>query len=528
MVRSVALWAFAVAVTLWISEVQCQDRGTARSEERPQPISAAVSGLSWLAEGRVGEALPLLEAGMREQPHDPAIATGRLQCLYLMGRWGEALDLAKALAQRFPGDPGIRLLEGDVLLASFRAREAVEVWRPLLDDERAAPRALPKMLAALLLQRRFPDVSALLAQVRDRGIPVSDDALRLVAQQASCADSRAALLSLNQSHPESLQAKEEWQTREALCSRGGSSVVLPGEFPDVIPATPDGLALKVRLAGKRDGRLQLDTGTDVLLLDPKVARSLELDTIGRAEVAGMGGGDLRARGMVALPTLEAGHLRANNLPALLADDERLEERGRSGIVGLSPFLDGVADWDRRGSRLTLWRTGTPAKQVLGKEPTADLPVLWVRGIPLVPVTVDGKGPYPFILDTGADATLLSEEGTRALGMHLNSGKFQAGVGRGASGPFLTGFVEAVRVGFAGREEPFPWLRVADIPRRFPLPVFGVLGMDVLSTYRIVFDGPACRLILLRYSGGLYRSPKLNRLGRVVPSPANIPSYVPPR
>lgn len=59
------------------------------------------------------------------------------------------------------------------------------------------------------------------------------------------------------------------------------------------------------------------------------------------------------------------------------------------------------------------------------------PLQGYRGLPIVPVSINGKGPFPFILDTAANVTVLSEELTHELmlqpasGMHSSDGRVAA-------------------------------------------------------------------------------------------------------
>jgi tetratricopeptide (TPR) repeat protein len=496
------------------------------SDAPPAPTTAS-TGLALAAQGKLAEALPLLEAECASSPDDPKLGVARAQCLLDLARWKEALAAGQALLEKFPGDSDIRVVVGEVFFVSFRPAEAVETWRPLLKDPKECERALPRMLGALLAQRRFDEAEKLAREAKTAGVVFNNAALSLAAQTGSCPERLAYLEELGNRHPDDVALTEAIKVLRGVCDKGGTLISTPQRFPDVIRASSDGFAIKVFLNGKKATWLKLDSGTEPILLDTRLANDLSLAVLGKGHFEGLGTRGAESGILALLPSLEAGHLRMTNLPVLVTSISDGRGTERSGITGFAPFSGCMADWDRRRSRLTLWPAGTDPIQILGKAPDLALPVLWIRGIPFVQVTIDGKGPYPFLFDTGASCTILAASATPLLGLHLNSGKFQPGVGVGASGLFLTGYAEDVRLSLGAKEEAFPWVRVAEIPKWFSLPVFGILGQDVLYDYRVVFDGPASRILLLRYSGGRYRDPTLKRLSRNLPPNRPLPSYIPP-
>jgi hypothetical protein len=518
-----AAFFLACMVSLTLSAQQSVPLGPSSPSPAPPTPPA---GAALVAQGKLAEALPLLDTETAQSPGDPKLALVRVRCLFGLARWNEALDAARPLLEKFPADPEIRILVGDLLLSTFHAQEAVETWRPLLTDPIEGERALEKVLGALLAQRKFGEARAILNEGRARRAVLSDASLRFAINVSACAERLSLLETLALRHDDAPAMREELRVERQVCEHGGETTVLPSGYPDVVRATPDGMALKIRLDGRRDVWMALDTGADALLLDANLAKKLDLTELGRAEVKGIGSRDPRARSLALLPDFEAGNLRVTNALALLSFFPSQGAYERAGIVGLGPFLGCIADWDRRKSRLTLWPEGTLPEGILGKAADAVLPVLWARSIPIVQVRIDGKGPFPFLFDTGAAFSLVSAQFAGVLGLHANSGKFQPGVGSGASGLFHADYAEEVRLSLGARDEAFPWIRLAEVPQRFPLPVFGILGMDVLSGYRVVFDGPRSSILLTRYSGGRYRDPSLKRLN---PSPrrALIPEYIPP-
>src|SRR5260221_14475239 len=67
-----------------------------------------------------------------------------------------------------------------------------------------------------------------------------------------------------------------------------------------------------------------------------------------------------------------------------------------------------------------------------------------RPLLLIPVEVNGKGPYRFVLDTGASMTVLSAELARELG--VRGEKSAVGMGAGGKVPVSRGSVRELRGG----------------------------------------------------------------------------------
>lgn len=98
----------------------------------------------------------------------------------------------------------------------------------------------------------------------------------------------------------------------------------------------------------------------------------------------------------------------------------------------------------------------------------------------VPVTVDGKGPYPFVVDTGADRTVLSRE--LADHLLLKDGETATMHSMTGVGPVRTVRVPTLEVG-GGRNDDFNAPALAEQH----LGAKGLLGIDSLQGRRVVMD-----------------------------------------
>ena len=111
---------------------------------------------------------------------------------------------------------------------------------------------------------------------------------------------------------------------------------------------------------------------------------------------------------------------------------------------------------------------------------------------VVPVTIDGKGPYSFAIDTGASQSLVDSAVARQLDAPRTGSKQRiAGVTSVASAPSIK--VRSWRVGAV--KLPATTIVEADLPFGN---VQGLLGSDMLSRFDVVtIDYDRSRLVLHR-------------------------------
>lgn len=106
---------------------------------------------------------------------------------------------------------------------------------------------------------------------------------------------------------------------------------------------------------------------------------------------------------------------------------------------------------------------------------------------LIPASVNGRGPYEFILDTGAGTSLLSPRLASELGI-VSTGTKE---GTGAAGKVTVALatLDSLAVGGA-RQEPMPIAITAEIDRigsAVGARIDGDIGYDFLRSYRVGID-----------------------------------------
>jgi len=109
------------------------------------------------------------------------------------------------------------------------------------------------------------------------------------------------------------------------------------------------------------------------------------------------------------------------------------------------------------------------------------------------VYINGRGPYRFLVDTGAERTLIAEEIATQLSLPQGRKVMVEGIIRGQ--PSVLARIESLRMGSL----VCPSLQVPLLPRAM-LNVDGYLGLDVLDRHRVVFDFKGGTLTVARPQG----------------------------
>ncbi|HEX2190407.1 MAG TPA: retropepsin-like aspartic protease [Longimicrobiaceae bacterium] len=106
---------------------------------------------------------------------------------------------------------------------------------------------------------------------------------------------------------------------------------------------------------------------------------------------------------------------------------------------------------------------------------------------IVPVHVNGQGPFDFVLDTGATFTCVDRELSQRLGLPERRGAVGLGAGIGGSGQIRLVRVDSLRVGAARAED----LTGCEVDLRHAAQVGieadGLLGLNFLRPFRVTLD-----------------------------------------
>ena len=124
---------------------------------------------------------------------------------------------------------------------------------------------------------------------------------------------------------------------------------------------------------------------------------------------------------------------------------------------------------------------------------------------LLPVQVNGQGPFEFILDTGAGPTLLANELADSLGVARGEAKEAMGAGGGLSVSLAT--LDSLTIGSERFEDvPVAITDLSAIAGAIRARVDGDLGHSVLRHFIVTLDYPSSTLILTRSPEGMSAPP----------------------
>lgn len=139
----------------------------------------------------------------------------------------------------------------------------------------------------------------------------------------------------------------------------------------------------------------------------------------------------------------------------------------------------------------------------------------------LPVNVDGRGPFSFVVDTGAERTVVSNELAQQLALDPGDDVIVTSVARSVRVPSV--YVTALEVG----RRTIPSINAPALAQRH-IGAAGMLGIDSLQSQRVVFDFRNRQLSLStshlddqNWPGGTIVVTGRTRAGRLILTDANI-------
>jgi hypothetical protein len=148
------------------------------------------------------------------------------------------------------------------------------------------------------------------------------------------------------------------------------------------------------------------------------------------------------------------------------------------------------------------------------------PITWVKQFPIAEVTINGRGPFSFLVDTGASRCVVSLELARALGLDVrmsNEGVFDAS---GTTNATL-GHIELQQIGLGDRRFTSVPAQVLDLSfaaRTLNHSISGVLGLELFRDLVLVIDYPAS---ILELTDAAVPPPDDNEVLAAVQSPRGL-------
>lgn len=264
------------------------------------------------------------------------------------------------------------------------------------------------------------------------------------------------------------------------------------------------LADRVIVTVRIDGRainLQLDSGASGILLDQRVADALHLAQVGTFEQTVAGTYDAR---LASLPAVTLGDVQMTGAVAETAPFEMWadEKTPVAGLLGFD-FLSGcVLHVDYADGTVE----AIDAKTFVPPPGAATIPIALDDRVPAVSAIVGGASGSAFVVDTGADRSLLfepfvaahpKETADRGLGdEERDAFPFTLRLS-GVGGTMSYRLLQVAPFSFAGFTFP-QWLFGApDDPAAFDVEDYdGLIGQDVLRNFDVYFDYPQLRIYIV--------------------------------
>jgi predicted aspartyl protease len=254
------------------------------------------------------------------------------------------------------------------------------------------------------------------------------------------------------------------------------------------------ILVPVFVEGKGPYEFILDTGASISLLSSELGRSLGVAITGTLDGMGAGGNVTLELGRVG--SLAVGNEALHDVEVGLTDElakiSAVVQAKIDGDLGYN-FLQHfrvTVDYDRNLLRLSGASAGYDPDGGLPFEVAPSKPVL------VLPVEVNGSGPYPFCLDTGTSMTAISPGLAARLGISMTPGARQGTAAGGnisvsfgkleslALGPHRVGDLDVTSADF-----------FSSIAQACGTDIDGIIGYNYLKLFRVTIDYPGACLLL---------------------------------
>ncbi len=165
------------------------------------------------------------------------------------------------------------------------------------------------------------------------------------------------------------------------------------------------LVARVRIDGKGPFPFLVDTGAAISVVNAPLAAALHLPVVRRRSGRLQGAGCTSSSGEDRMVRWRVGDV---GLPAIDVSTVELSSSTSSSAV---QGLLGSDLWDRFGSLSIDYARGVARLGVVPTGKSVGVKVVTTAGevVVVAPVDVGGKGPYPFVVDTGASESVVSQD-----------------------------------------------------------------------------------------------------------------------
>lgn len=136
-------------------------------------------------------------------------------------------------------------------------------------------------------------------------------------------------------------------------------------------------------------------------------------------------------------------------------------------------------------QITSTRTGAPANTEAGE---VAFELAGPNGAAmLVPVTINGQGPFNLVLDTGATFTCVDQKIVEQLKLPERGGQLGIGAGIRGSGQVRLVSIESLQVGTAKASDLTACALDLQHMKEIGVEIQGLLGLNFLKSFRVTID-----------------------------------------
>jgi len=512
--RIAAVWIVVVMSLGLAAQTPAPEAQPEGADEAKAALSREISAVGNLIETeKYDEALSRAEAALVRFKEDYDLCLYKVQALKGLRRFKDAARAAVKSSRRFPGE-GIFLYEGgDCAYRLGNFEGAIKIWSRLFENpEWAGVAAIRAARAHLLRGKEEAAEDVFDRAIEESGAPSAHLLVSSLQAEYDSGDALSRLETLKKIDGKYAGDYEELAKLYRRVSGGrlfrlSSEGDPPFEVPlkekserrdipslvwgggDVGTATLGSTAMvvvPVSLNGTKERWMLLDSGAQVILINPQVVEELGLEKISTAHYIGLGAKGAQESGWVLFDSMKIGPVTVSSAPALVIDEKATFWEKVVGIVPTSLFRDFAMQYDRRGGKLTLHPSGTSPESVM-KEGTFRVESLWPGKRPYVATTLAGHPDCYFLVDTGAHTTFISAERAESVGITVNSARYATQRGEGLSGTFLSGVAENLTLDLGNARFEMPTVQVAEVGGGDQIECYGILGRLTLDKFEIFFD-----------------------------------------
>lgn len=251
------------------------------------------------------------------------------------------------------------------------------------------------------------------------------------------------------------------------------------------------ILLPVHLNGAGPLQFILDTGAGTSLLSTELAARLQIKPTGTKEAQTAGG--KVAVGLAQVETMSLGEISAENLEVAIVDLSQISRTIGSpvdGDLGYNFFRHFSVTINYHACQLRL----CDPKRVSGidRDAVAHIPMRLAapaKPLILVDALVNGRGPFPFAVDTGTSTSVISPE--LAAQLEISGGAAASVTGGAGQMQLRGGSLSSLQIG-AAKIQDLPVLIgpfLAVLSQAAGSHLDGIIGYNFLRNYKVTIDYP---------------------------------------